>query len=54
MWEVQYKSKNNFQPWCVLESFDDKAAATVYAAQVIGEYSLVIVTGPDGSVVWSN
>jgi hypothetical protein len=54
MWEVQCKLNNDFQPWCVLQSFDSKATATVYASQVVGEYFLVIVTGPDGSVIWSN
>jgi len=54
MWEVQYKSNNDREPWCVLESFDNKTTATLYASRILAEYFLVIVTGPDGSVIWSN
>lgn len=54
VWTVKYKPNNNSQPWSDLHSYDSKADALLYAASVSGEYFLVKVVDPDGSVVWVN
>ena len=54
MWSVQYKSKNDSQSWSTLNAYKSKESALVHASRALGEYFMIIVTDPDGSVIWSN
>ena len=54
MWIVEYKPDNDSQPWTALDSYDDKASAILHASRVSGDYYMVKVTDPDGSVIWRN
>lgn len=54
MWTVEYKPDNDSQPWMTLDSYDNKASAILHASRVSGDYYMVKVTDPDGSVIWSN
>lgn len=54
MWSVQYKLKNDSQPWATLNAYNSKESALVHASRTLGEYFMIIVTDPDGSVIWSN
>jgi len=35
-------------------SYDNKPIAIINASRVLGEYFMIKVTDPDGSVIWSN
>lgn len=54
MWTVEYKPDNDSQPWTTMDSYDNKASAILNASRVSGDYYMVKVTDPDGSVIWSN
>lgn len=54
MWSVQYKPKNDSQSWSTLNAYESKESALVHASRALGEYFMIIVTDPDGSVIWSN
>ena len=54
MWIVQCKPNNDSQPWSDLGSYDNKVSAILYASRVSGEYFMVKVIDPDGSVIWTN
>lgn len=54
MWIVHYIPNNDSQPWSTMGSYDNKAIAIINASRVLGEYFMIKVTDPDGSVIWSN
>ncbi len=54
MWIVQCKPNKDSQSWSTLGSYDNKASAVIHASRVMGECFIVIVTDPDGNVVWDN
>ena len=54
LWVVHYRSNNVSQPWSILDSYDKKINAIIKAYQVSGEYFMIKVIGPDGSIIWSN
>lgn len=54
LWEVHYRPNNVSQPWSILDTYDKKVNAIIKAYQVSGNYFMVKVTAPDGSIIWSN
>ncbi len=54
MWTVKYKTNNDYQPWSTLNNYYSSVSAITRATWASGEYFIVIVTDPDGSVIWSN
>ena len=54
MWIVQCKLNNDSQSWSVLASYDNKESAINHASRVSAECFMIIVTGPDDNVAWSN
>ena len=54
MWAVKYKSDNESQPWSTLDTYYSSVGAITRATWVSVEYFMVMVTDPDGSVIWSN
>jgi delta-aminolevulinic acid dehydratase/porphobilinogen synthase len=54
MWVVHYRSNNVSQPWSILDSYDNKVSAIIKAYQVSGNFFMVKVINPDGSIIWSN
>ena len=54
MWTVHFKPDNYYQPWSILDSYYSSASAVARASSVTGEYFMVKVTDPDGSVIWTN
>lgn len=54
MWKVEHKPNNSSQPWSTLKLYDNKAKAMLYASSVSGDYYMIKVVDPDGSVVWGN
>lgn len=54
MWKVEHKPNNGIQPWSAVKTYDNKTAAMLYAAAVSGQFYLIKVVAPDGSVVWCN
>jgi hypothetical protein len=54
MWIVKYIPNNDSQPWSTLGAYDNKAIALINAYRVLGEYFMIKVIEPDGSVIWSN
>ena len=54
MWTVKYKLNNESQPWSTLDNYYSSVTAITRANWASGEYFIVIVTDPDGSVIWSN
>ena len=53
-WALHYRPDKVSQPWAILETHDNKLSAIIKAYQVSGEYFMVKVTDPDGSITWSN
>jgi hypothetical protein len=54
MWNIKYKLDNNSQEWVILNSYDNRTSACFHAYSIAKKYYMVIVTEPDGSVIWSN
>lgn len=54
MWAVKYKPNDESQPWSTLDNYYSSVSAIDRATRVSGEYFLVMVTDPDGNVIWSN
>ena len=54
MWNIQYKPDKNSQEWLILNSYDNRTTACFHAYSIANKYYMVIVTEPDGSVIWSN
>lgn len=54
MWIVKYKPDNESQPWSTLDNYYSSEGAIVRAICASIEYFMVIVTDPEGSVIWSN
>lgn len=54
MWTVKCKADSDDQHWVTLNSYDNKTSACFDAFRVSNKYLLIVVTEPDGSVVWSN
>ena len=54
MWVLHYRPDKVSQSWCILDSFDNRASAIIKAYQVSGEYFMIKVTDPDGSIIWSS
>ena len=54
MWTVKYKSNNESQPWSTLDDYYSSVSAITRATWASCKYCMVIVTDPDGSVIWSN
>lgn len=54
MWEVKYKPNNDNQAWLIFGSYENKTQAYIRASRVSGEYFMVEVIDPDGSVAWSH
>jgi len=54
MWVVHYRPDKVSQPWSILDSYDKKVNAIIRAYQVSGEYFMIKVIDPDGSIVWSS
>lgn len=54
MWAVKYKENNESQSWSTLDNYYSSASAIVRATRVSRDYFMIMVTGPDGIVIWSN
>jgi len=54
MWTVHFKTDNDSQSWSTLDSYYSSGSAIARASSVSGEYFMVKVTDPDGSVIWNN
>ena len=54
MWIVHYKPNKDSQPWSTIGIYDNKRGAVTYASRVSDVCFLVIVTAPDGSVIWAS
>ena len=54
MWAVKYKPDDESQPWSTLDHYYSSVSAVTRATRASAEYFMVIVTDPDGSVIWSN
>lgn len=52
-WALHYRPDKVSQPWSILETHDNKLSAINRAYQISGEYFMVKVTDPDGSITWS-
>ena len=54
MWIVQCKLNKDSQSCSILGSYDKKTDAIIHASRVSSECFLVLVTCPEGKVIWSN
>ena len=54
MWTVHFRPNSDSQPWSIPDSCYSSVSAIVRATEVLGEYFMVKVTDPDGSVIWAN
>ncbi len=54
VWVIYYRPDKVSQPWSILGTYDNKLSAIIKANQVSGDYFMVKVTDPDGSIAWSN
>ena len=54
MWTVKYKPNNGSQKWYTLNNYYSSVSAITRASWASGEYFIVIVTNPGGSVIWSS
>lgn len=54
MWRVQCKADKDSQSWATLASYDNEVSAIDHATRVAADCVTVIVTDPEGSVIWSN
>ncbi|NOR42206.1 MAG: hypothetical protein GQ572_02645 [Gammaproteobacteria bacterium] len=53
-WALHYRPDKVSQPWSILCTYDNKLSAIIKANQISGEYFMVKVTDPGGSITWSN
>ena len=56
MWIVKCKINHYSQSWSILGSYDNKDGAIMHASRISEESitPLIVVTGPNDSVIWSN
>ena len=54
MWNVEYKADIDSQSWTILDTCSTQESALFCAYWIVTKYPMVKVTGPDGSLIWSN